>query len=112
MRSILFAALGFLSTSTAFAQDPEVRQAPGATTAVEPKPVPALPEGRGGLASKYSGDAGIERDPDVVFAESFDGSVEEICGRWDQAAGQPIMSKSAELPPGSNRKESLLLTRV
>src|SRR5437016_14222340 len=25
-----------------------------------------------GLASKYPGDAGIERDPDVLFAESFE----------------------------------------
>jgi hypothetical protein len=92
-----------------FAQDP-VRQASGVTVA--PKPTPILPEGGAGLAAKYPGDAGLEKDPDVVFAESFDGGVDEIAGRWDQVAGQPIMSKSDDVPPGSARKQSLLLTRV
>ena len=93
-------------------ESPAVRQAPGAPTAVEPKPTPAIAEGSTGLAAKYPGDAGIEQDPDVVFAESFEDPVEAICGRWDQAAGQPIMSKSGEVPPGSGGKQSLLLTRV
>ena len=88
------------------------RQVSGLPTAVEPRPTPPIPEGNTGLASKYPGDAGLEKDPDVVFAESFEGSVDEICGRWDQAAGQPIMSKSEDVPPGSGGKQSLLLTRV
>lgn len=99
--------------TTAFKlQSPEVRQAPGAATSVPPKPTPAIPEGNTGLASQYPGDAGIEKDPDVVFAENFEGSVEEICSRWDQVAGQAIMSKSEDVPPGSGGKQSLLLTRV
>ncbi len=55
---------------------------------------------------------GIEKDPDVVFVESFEGSVDEICSHWEAAAGKPIMSKSDEVPPGSGGKQSLLLTRV
>jgi hypothetical protein len=90
----------------------EARQAPSLPGAVEPLPTPALPEGAGGLAARYPGDAGIEKDPDVVFAESFEGSIDEICGKWEQVAGKEIMTKSEEVPPGSAGKHSLLLTRV
>jgi hypothetical protein len=79
---------------------------------VPPKPTPAIEEGDVGLAAKYPGDVGLEKDPDVVFAEGFDGTIDEICARWDQVAGQPIMSKSDDIPPGSGGKQSLLLTRV
>lgn len=89
----------------------EVRQASG-RAAVEPKPTPPLPEGNEGIAAKYPGDVGIEKDPDVVFVEDFEGTVEEVCGRWDQAAGKPIMSKSEDVPSGSGGTQSLLLTRV
>jgi hypothetical protein len=114
MNSIGRAALliHFGLMGAAFGQESEVRQAPGSPVAASPQPTPPLPEGPAGLAAKYPGDAGIENDPDVVFTESFSGSVEDICGRWDQAAGQPIMSISPEVPPGSRRKQSLLLTRV
>jgi len=86
------------------------RQASGLM--VQPHSTPALPEGNTGIAAKHPGDAGIERDPDVVFVESFEGSVNEICSHWESAAGKPIMSKSDDVPPGSNGKQSLLLTRV
>jgi len=75
-------------------------------------PTPPIPEGNTGLAAKYPGDVGIEKDPDVVFVADFEGSVDEICSHWDQVAGQPIMSKSDEVPPGSGGRQSLLLTRV
>jgi hypothetical protein len=79
---------------------------------VQPRPTPEIPEGNSGIAAKYPGDAGIERDPDVVFVESFEGSVAEICGRWEAVSGKPIMSKSDDVVPGSGGKQSLLLTRV
>ncbi len=104
------AVAAILGASAASAQ--EVRQAPGSPVVVEPRPTPAIAEGNAGIAAKYPGDLGIEKDPDVVFTESFEGTVEEISARWEQAAGQPIMSKSPDVPPGSGRKESLLLTRV
>ena len=75
------------------------RQASAAT--VQPLPTPPIPEGGAGIAAKYPGDVGIERDADVVFVESFEGSVNEICSRWEAAVGKPIMSKSDEVPPGS-----------
>ena len=86
------------------------RQASGVT--VPPLPVPAIPEGSAGIAARYPGDVGIEKDPDVVFVESFEGSVDDICGHWEAAAGKPIMSKSDDVAPGSGGKQSLLLARV
>jgi len=86
------------------------RQASAVT--VEPMATPPIPEGSAGIAAKYPGDVGIERDPDVVFVESFEGSVDEICSHWEGVAGKPIMSKSDDVPPGSGGKQSLLLTRV
>ncbi len=72
----------------------------------------SLPEGNTGIAAKYPGDVGIENDPDVVFAATFEGSVDDICSRWESVAGKSLMSKSTDVPPGSGGKESLLLTRV
>lgn len=79
---------------------------------VEPKPTPPIAEGHSGLAAKYAGDVGIEKDPDVVFVENFQGTIDEICSRWETVAGQAIMSKSTDVPAGSGVKESILLTRV
>lgn len=88
------------------------QQVSESTTAVPAKPTPAIPEGRTGLAAKYPGDVGIEKDPDVVFVESFDGSLDEIAGRWETVAGRPIMAASDDVPPGSGGRRSLQLTRV
>jgi hypothetical protein len=64
---------------------------------VQPRSTPQLPEGHTGIAAKDPGDVGIEKDPDVIFEESFEGSVDEICSHWDSAAGKPIMSKSDDV---------------
>jgi hypothetical protein len=79
---------------------------------VEPRPTPEIAEGNTGIAAKYPGDVGIEKDPDVVFVEKFQGPVDDICSHWEQADGKAIMSKSDDLPAGSGEEESLLLTRV
>jgi hypothetical protein len=86
------------------------RQASALT--VPPRPTPAIPEADAGIAAKYPGDVGIEKDPAVIFAESFEGSVDEICNHWETVAGKPIMSKSHDVVPGSGGNESLVLTRV
>jgi hypothetical protein len=109
--------VGLVGVGTAFGQEPaapdQSQAGPQASaTVVEPKPTPEIVEGNTGLAAKYPGDAGIEKDPDVVFAENFEGTVDEICGKWENVAGKDIMSKSDEVPPGSGGKQSLLLTRV
>ena len=112
MKRIALIAAVIAAAAAAFAQQSSsVRQA-STVPAVDPKPTPAIPEGAAGLASKYPGDVGIDKDPDVVFAEGFDGSVDDICARWEQVAGKEIMSKSNDVPPGSGGKQSLLLTRV
>ena len=54
---------------------------------VQPLATPVIPEGNTGIAAKYPGDIGIEKDADVIFTESFEGSVDEICSHWEAAAG-------------------------
>jgi len=112
MKRIILVAVVVAAAAAAFAQQSSgVRQA-STVPPVEGRPTPSIPEGATGLASKYPGDVGIEKDPDVVFAENFEGSVDEICGHWEEVAGKPIMSLSEDVPPGSGGKRSLLLTRV
>ncbi len=93
-------------------QSSDVRQAPGSSAIVQGRPTPPISEGLTGIASKYPGDVGIEKDSDVVFVENFEGSIDEICSRWENVSGKEIMSASDDVPPGSGGKKSLLLTRV
>jgi hypothetical protein len=104
-------ALLLASASVAVAQ-PSTAGRQASTVTVPPRSTPDAPEGNTGIAARYPGDVGIEKDPDVLFVESFEGSVDEICGRWESVAGQPIMSKSDDVAPGSGGRQSLLLTRV
>jgi len=72
----------------------------------------ALPEGPG-LSARYPGDAGLERDPAVLFAESFEsGTLEEISKRWGNESNQDrkVLSLAADTPPGSPGKRSLGMT--
>jgi len=99
------------------AAQPEGRRSPQAglqasQVTVEPALTPSMPEGSTGIAARYPGDVGIENDPDVIFAESFEGSVDAICSRWESVAGRSLMSKSDQVPPGNGGSQSLLLTRV
>ncbi|MGE0759376.1 MAG: hypothetical protein AB7O38_20320 [Pirellulaceae bacterium] len=109
--AIWVSAVAMLSvtTRTALAQ-PAIQQA--SSIAVPPVTMPEIPEGHTGIAAKYPGDVGIESDPDVIWVETFEGSVDEICSHWESAAGKEIMSKSDDVVAGSGGKESLLLTRV
>src|SRR5689334_16931606 len=60
-----------------------------------------LPEGEG-LAAKYRGDVGIEKDPDVVFVENFEeSSLDQMRARWEDVSSPQNMSFSNDLPPGS-----------
>ena len=66
-----------------------------------------------GLASKYVGDKGIEKDPAVVFAEGFEAeSLEAVWSRWESVQNKGIMSLSADVPAGSGGTRSLLMTHV
>jgi len=81
-------------------------------TAFSEEPVSKEPEGETGIASKYVGDVGIENDADVIFVEQFEGTVDEICRRWETVSGKMLMSNSGDVPPGSAGRRSLLITRV
>src|SRR5262245_14016109 len=66
-----------------------------------------------GLASRYPREAGIERDPHVLFAENFErGTVEEIGKRWGQISNKDgkVAAISPDVPAQSSGKRSLEMT--
>lgn len=70
-------------------------------------PAPA-PE-KGGLASLYPGDEGIERDPRVLFVEDFEtGTPEEIGARWGNITKKENFSFSSDLHGNSPGTRSIL----
>src|SRR5262245_41858862 len=80
---------------------------------VAPAPIGAAELPKEGLASRYPGDAGIERDPAVVFVENFEeDSVAALCARWETATDRGGMSFSEETPTGSAGKRSLIMERT
>lgn len=82
--------------------------------------IPSLPEGGNGLAARYPGDKGIEKDPNVIFFEKFnDGpghgiqdpvTLQTVFSRWDTVKGKETMSLSNDVPDGSADDRSLLMT--
>lgn len=73
---------------------------------------PRLPEGPG-LAAKYPGDVGIDRDASVIFVEDFeDKAWAQTPKRWENISHPEIMSLAAEVPPASKGRQSLLMTHV
>lgn len=77
------------------------------------KPGDPLPEGNTGIAARYPGDRGIEKDPRVIFVERFDaGSLDAVCMRWENVKNRGIMSLSEDAAPGSADGSSLLITHV
>lgn len=72
-----------------------------------------LPEGPNGLAAKYPGDAGIEKDPDVVFTENFESpSIDEVCKRWEDIKEKETLSLFDDRAPGSSGTKCLLQTHT
>lgn len=65
-----------------------------------------------GLATRYPGDVGIERDPRVILVENFEGgSLDALARRWETVSGRYAMSLSTERPEASAGKQSLLIDR-
>ncbi len=84
-----------------------------ASAAEEAGQVALLPEGNIGIAAKYPGDEGIEKDPNIIFVEKFDeGSVEAVGERWDEVKHPRILSLSDDIPQGSADGSSLLITHL
>jgi hypothetical protein len=86
--------------------------APPPPVLVPPTTLPNDDPGIGGpgIASKYTGDAGIAGDPDVVFTENFESAtVSEMLTHWDdyKTAFLPNMELvTNDVPPGSSGKKS------
>lgn len=65
-----------------------------------------------GIASKYRADAGIERDPQVLFVENFEEpTVADVQSRWESVGDGESMSFAADVPAGSGGRQSLLMDR-
>jgi hypothetical protein len=79
----------------------------------EPAENTPTPFPKEGIASRYPGDVGIDRDPSVVFIENFEAdSIDALCQRWDTASDRPGLSFSSDVPPGSASKHSLIMERT
>ncbi|OHB74642.1 MAG: hypothetical protein A2Z25_10465 [Planctomycetes bacterium RBG_16_55_9] len=65
-----------------------------------------------GLASKYRGDKGIEKDPEVVFVENFEDSLDAVKARWESVQSIEIMSLSEDVPAVSAGNHSLLMAHI
>jgi hypothetical protein len=57
-----------------------------------PATLAPLSEGNAGIAAKYPGDRGIEKDPAVVFADDFETGMD----KWDSPYGKPHITHEAE----------------
>jgi hypothetical protein len=65
-----------------------------------------------GIAARYPGDQGIEKDPQVIFAENFEiESIEQLKTRWETVRNSEVMSLDSQLPPNSSGKKSLLVSQ-
>jgi len=70
-----------------------------------------LPEGNAGLAAKYPGDRGIDRDPAVVFHEDFEaGSLAALKPKWSDIGGKGTLKIAAGTPDGSSGRHCLQIT--
>ena len=98
-------ACAVLSASLAAGGEEEVKP--------EEAKVPKLPEGDKGIAAKYPGDKGIEKDAAVIFAENFEsGTPAGLRPKWNEVKNSGDMSFADDVPEASASKRSLLYTHV
>jgi hypothetical protein len=81
-----------------------------ATTGRADTPPPVLPEGNAGIAARYPGDAGIEKDPAVVLHADFEDcrTTADLTRTWDVMYGQEhmrITEEPADVNGGSRALE-------
>jgi hypothetical protein len=65
-----------------------------------------------GLAPRYAGDVGIDKDSRVIFTESFETTIEDLNRKWSNVDGAPNMSLTDDHAPASAGAHSLLITHV
>ncbi len=64
-----------------------------------------------GIAAKYPGDLGIDKDPAVVWVENFEeGSVGAVTGRYDDSKNAAGMTLVSDIAPKSGGKASMKMT--
>jgi hypothetical protein len=83
-----------------------------AAIAASPQTASTTPASRG-VAFEYPGDAGIGRDPRVLFAEDFEtGTLADLARRWGEMSNRDgkVIAFSDDVPPGSRGRRSLCLT--
>lgn len=68
-------------------------------------PLPALPSGGGGIASRHPGDVGIASDPDVLFHDDFETATDadSLRAKWDAAVHHDAHIRIATEPANVNR---------
>jgi predicted amidohydrolase len=92
--------------------DRESRKRVEMLVAQTPQPSQAEREAKG-IAAKYPGDAGIEKDPRVVFVENFEQpSLDAVKRRWETVTQPETMSLADDVPPASGGKHSLVMAHV
>jgi hypothetical protein len=74
--------------------------------------VPAPGPAKGGLASLYPGDEGIERDPRVLFVDDFEtGTVEAIGARWGNISKSQNIRLSDDIHTNSPGNKSIHISK-
>jgi len=71
-----------------------------------------LPEGNTGIAAKYPGDKGIDKAPEVVFADDFErcSSVADLRTKWDVLINEVNLGITDDEGNKDGRGKSLLMT--
>jgi len=73
----------------------------------------AVREGHTGIAARYPGDVGIEKDPAVLFVECFEEhTLGAVCKRWTETKNprNRVLALANDVPPGSPGRASLQMT--
>ncbi len=75
--------------------------------------VERVPEGPG-LAARYRGDVGLERDRAVMLVEHFEDNIPSVKKRWTNVKDPKgkVLSLSRDVPPGSVGRHSLQMTHT
>jgi len=74
--------------------------------------LPAPGPDKGGLASLYPGDEGIERDPRVLYVDDFEtGTVDEIGARWGSISRKDNIALSEDIHGNSPGNKSVHISK-
>ena len=71
-----------------------------------------LPEGNSGIAARYPGDKGIDKDPAVLFADDFESctSIADVKKKWDVVVHEANLSIAEGASHEHGGRKSLLIT--